>query len=194
MVTPAESFTEAEYLALEAVSQTKHEFVNGIIVAMAGARPAHNKLAANLTAAIVAITRGSPCAALTSDQRVHIPATGMYAYPDLTVACGEEKYKDDNPPSLLNPTIVFEVTSRTTEDYDRGTKFLHYQAIPSLREYVIVSHRQRRIEHHRELDSGQWLTTVYTDDSALVELPALGGTFKLADVYDRVDLDEGAPD
>ncbi len=178
-------------MALEALGETKHELANGTIISMAGARPAHNKLAANLTAAVVALTRGSSCAALTSDQRVHVPATGMYAYPDLTVACGDEKYENDNPPSLLNPTIVFEVTSRSTEDYDRGTKFLHYQAIASLREYVIVSHRERRIEHHRRLDSGQWLTTVHTGDAAEVELVALGGKFKLTDVYERVELDEG---
>jgi Uma2 family endonuclease len=191
MVTPAESFTEAEYLALEAVAETKHEFVNGVIVSMAGAKPMHNALAANLTAVVNGLLRGSACIALTSDQRVHVPATGLYAYPDLTVACGERKYKDDKPPSLLNPTILFEVTSKSTEDYDRGTKFLHYQGIESLREYVVVSHREKRIEHHRRLESGQWLETIYSAEGDKIELPVLAGSFTLGDVYDRVDLSEG---
>ena len=191
MITPAQGFTEAEYLALEAAGDTKHEFVNGVIVSMAGARPAHNALAANLTAVVGALLRGSQCIALTSDQRVHVPAPGLYAYPDLTVACGERSYKHDRPPSLLNPTIVFEVTSDSTEDYDRGTKFLHYQGIVSLSEYVLVSHREKRIEHHRRLDTGQWLSTIYSAEGDRIELPALGASFALADVYDRVDLNEG---
>ena len=191
MVTSAQIFTEAEYLALEAAGDTKHEFVNGTIVSMAGARPVHNALAANLTMVVGALLRGGRCIALTSDQRVHVPATGMYAYPDLTVACGEREYRGDNPPSLINPTILFEVTSKSTEDYDRGTKFLHYQGIASLREYVVVSHRERRIEHHRRLDSGQWLSTIHSADDARGDLPALGGSFLLADVYERVGLNEG---
>lgn len=190
MVTAAQTFTEAEYLALEAAGETKHEFLNGGVVAMAGATPVHNALAAKLTVAVGILLRSRDCIPLTSDQRVHVPATGMYAYPDLTVACGERKYKNDNPPSLLNPTILFEVTSKSTEDYDRGTKFRHYQGIESLREYVVVSHREKRIEHHRRLDSGQWLETIYSADGDEIQLLAVAGSFKLGDVYDRVDLNE----
>ena len=129
-------FTEGEYLALERVSDRKHEFVGGAIVAMAGARPPHNILAANMTSALVALGRGQGCVTMTSDQRVHVPKTGLYAYPDVTVACGERRYDGNEPPSLLNPTLLVEVTSDSTEDYDRGTKFLHYQAIATLEEYV----------------------------------------------------------
>jgi Uma2 family endonuclease len=183
-------FTEAEYLALERVSERKHEFVAGAIVAMAGARPPHNVLAANATAALVTITKGSACVTMTSDQRVHVPSTGLYAYPDVTVACGERRYDANEPPSLLNPTLVVEVTSESTEDYDRGTKFLHYQAIPSLSEYVIISHRERRIDHFRRLDDGQWLATTRTGEGD-VAMPVLGGSLTLADVYAGVDFEEG---
>jgi Uma2 family endonuclease len=192
MTAPSsKGFTEAEYLALESASDTKHEFLDGAIVAMAGGKPAHNALAANMMAALVALTRGKGCLVLSSDQRVHVPATGLYTYPDVTVACGERRYRDDTPPSLLTPTLLVEVTSDSTEAHDRGTKFLHYQAIPSLCEYVIVSHRERRIDHLRRLESGQWLATAYSRDDDAVALPALGGTVCLGDVYAGIDLAEG---
>ena len=122
-----------------------------------------------------------------------MPATGLYTYPDATVACGERRYKDDTPPSLLTPTAIVEVTSVSTEDYDRGTKFLHYQSIASLREYLIVSHRERRIDHHCRLESGQWLVTGHTAADAEIALPALGGSVRLAEIYAGVDLHEGEP-
>lgn len=191
MTATATRFTEAEYLALEAASETKHEFVNGAIVAMAGAKPAHNALAVNVAAALLGLVRGRGCVVLSSDQRVHVPATGLYTYPDVAVACVERRYKDDDPPSLLDPTCLVEVTSDTSEDDDRGSKCVHYQAIESLREYIVISHRERRLDHHRRLESGQWLYTAHTLTGASIELPALGGSIRLADVYDGVDLAEG---
>jgi Uma2 family endonuclease len=184
-------FTEAEYLALEGASETKHEFVYGAIVAIAGASPAHNALAVNIAAALVALARPRHCLVLNSDQRVHVSATGLYTYPDVTVACGERRYGAGNPASLLTPTLIVEVTSATSEDYDRGTKFLHYQGIPSLQEYVIVSHREWRIDHQRRLVSGQWLSTAHLGIDAVLELTGLGGSIRLADVYADVDLAEG---
>ena len=107
------------------------EFIDGAIVAMAGARPPHNMIAANVTAALVVLTRGRGCVTMTSDQRVHVPATHLYAYPDVSVTYGKRRYSDDDPPSLLNPTVLVEVTSDSTEDFDRGTKFIHYQPSPN---------------------------------------------------------------
>ncbi len=187
------SFTETEYLALEKASDRKHEFVDGAIVAMAGARPPHNALASNISAALVALTRGRGCLTLNSDQRIHIPATRLYAYPDVTLACGERRYDDADPPSLLNPTVIVEVTSDSTEDFDRGTKFLRYQSVAELRHYVIVSHRERRIDHFRREGDGQWHLTTHTREDALLALPEHGGAIVLADVYGGVDLEEGRP-
>jgi Uma2 family endonuclease len=192
MSTPvATRFTEAEYLALERASDRKHEFVDGAIVAMAGARPEHNMLAANVTAALVVLGRPRGCATMTSDQRVHVPSTGLYTYPDVTVVCGERRFDRGEPPSLLNPTLVVEITSDSTEDYDRGKKFLHYQAIAELREYVIVSHRQARIDHYRRAEGG-WLLTTCTERNGAVTLAALDGALALADVYPGVlPVDQG---
>lgn len=186
-------FTEPEYLALEAVGDNKHEFAGGVVTAMAGATPVHNALCVRLSAALLGLSAGRDCVVLSSDQRVHVPATGLYAYPDVSVACGERRYKDDKPPSLLNATVLVEVTSASTEDYDRGKKFLHYQGIESLREYVVVSHREQRIDHHRRLDSGQWLVTAHLADDALIEMSSLGGAIRLRDVYAGLDLTEGEP-
>ena len=188
MAASATRFTEVEYLALEAVSDTKHEFVNGSIVGMAGATAAHNALSANAIVALAAVVRGRGCLVLTSDQRVHVPTTGLYAYPDVTVACGERRYKNDKPPSLLNPDLIVEVTSPTTEDFDRGSKFVHYQAIESLREYVVVSHSERRVDTYRRTDSGHWVYAAFKADDAF---EALGGSIKVADLYAEVDLAEG---
>ncbi|MCC6521077.1 MAG: Uma2 family endonuclease [Polyangiaceae bacterium] len=185
-------FTAAEYLALEKASTTKHELVDGAILAMAGARPPHNILAANVTMAVGPLARAHGCVTMTSDQRVHVPATGLYTYPDVTVACGERRYDDGDPPSLLNPTILVEVTSDSTEDFDRGKKFLHYQAIRELREYVLVSHRERRIDHYHRVDQGEWHLTTRTGEAERVELPSLGGSVLVADVYGDVALDEGS--
>jgi Uma2 family endonuclease len=185
-------FTESEYLALEQASDRKHEFIDGAIVAMAGARPAHNALTSTISSALVVLTRGRGCLTLSSDQRVHVPATKLYTYPDVTVACGERRYDNGSPPSLLNPTVLVEVTSDTTEDFDRGKKFLHYQSIAELRDYVIISHRERRIDHfHREGD-GQWRLTTHTSEGATVDLHEHGGSIALADVYSGIDLNEGA--
>ncbi len=193
MSSPAPAqFTEAEYIALERVSERKHEYVAGNIVAMAGARPPHNLLAANILSALVQLCRSSSCVTLTSDQRVHVPTTRLYTYPDATVACGERKYDAGEPPSLLNPTAIVEVTSDSTEDFDRGTKFLHYQAISDLQEYLIVSHRERRMDHYHRLDGAEWRLSTVTDGFAAVTLPSLNGSVRLADVYDNVDLSEGS--
>ncbi|HKY36532.1 MAG TPA: Uma2 family endonuclease [Polyangiaceae bacterium] len=184
-------FTEAEYLALEAAGDHKHELAGGVVTAMAGATPVHNALCVRLSAALLALCGGRDCVVLSSDQRVHVPATGLYAYPGVSVACGERRYKNDKPPSLLNPVVLVEVTSDSTEDYDRGKKFLHYQAIESLREYMVVSHSEQRIDHHRRLDSGQWLVTAHLKEDALIEVGALSGTIRLRDVYGGLDLTEG---
>ena len=191
MTAAPTAFTEAEYLALERASDRKHEFIAGRIVAMAGARPAHNALATNISAALVLLTRSHGCLTLNSGQRVHVPATKLYTYPDVTLACGQRRYDDADPPSLLNPTLIVEVTSETTEDFDRGKKFLHYQSIAELRDYLIVSHRERRIDHFQREGDGQWRLTTHVRDEAVVDLPDHGGGICLGDVYAGVDLDEG---
>lgn len=177
-------YTEDEYIELERRAEIKSELINGEIFAMAGAKPRHNALAANVTAALVVRlrARGSSCLVFTSDQRVRSEATGMNTYADVSVACGPQfhaKHRD----TLINPTVIVEVLSKSTEGYDRGAKFAHYRTIPGFTEYVLVSQRGRQIEHFRRLESGQWLLTLLEGDDAVLELPSLGCEIPLAEIY-----------
>lgn len=194
---PAERhhYTEDEYVELERSAETKSELVNGEIFAMVGAKPRHNALAANVIAALAGRlrARGSPCLVFTSDQRVRSEATGIHTYPDVSVACGprfHEKYRD----TLINPTVIVEVLSTSTEGYDRGAKFAHYRTIQGFVEYVLVSQRGRRIEHFRRLESGQWLLTLLEEDDAVLELPSLDCAIPLAEIYAQTDLLYGDDD
>jgi Uma2 family endonuclease len=182
----------AEYLALERGSATKHELVNGEIMAMSGASPLHNLVAMNLGRRLAELLGAKPRVVLSSDQRVHVPATGLFAYPDLTVVCGPLELHPDDDHTLLNQKVIVEVLSDSTEGYDRGAKFAHYQSITSLEEYVLVSTREKRIEHYRHQGSGQWLLTVLVGDQAHVAFPALGGEVPVSSVYEKVESLTGA--
>ena len=138
--------SEDEYLALERKSETKHELINGVIVAMAGASYEHNTTAANLLVALGMRLRGRPCRPLGSDQRIHIPATGLYTYPDVSVVCGKPEFHSKDRDTLLNPRVIIEVLSDSTEAYDRGAKFAHYRGIPSLAEYALAAQDEPMIE------------------------------------------------
>jgi Uma2 family endonuclease len=186
--TTAVAIGEDEYLELERRSETKHELVKGQIVAMAGATFEHNTLAANTLAALGVLLRGKGCRAVGSDQRIHIPATGLFTYPDVTVVRGTPEFHSKDRDTLTNPRVLVEVLSDATERYDRGAKFAHYRSIPSLAEYVLVAQDEPRVEHFRRVETGQWLLTVASGEGARVELPALGCTLLVSDLYEGVVL------
>jgi Uma2 family endonuclease len=145
--------TYAEYLALEAQSSARHEYLEGEIYAMAGGSPDH----AALAAALIAILAGHlppGCRVFSSDLRIRIPATGLSTYPDAAVVRGRTQRADDDPLAVVNPVLLIEVTSPSTEDYDRGEKLRHYKHLPSLQEVVIASHREPRLTLHRRRDGG----------------------------------------
>lgn len=155
-VPHATRFTVKEYLALEAVAEIRHEFTGGQIVAMAGAELEHNQIAAHVLGELIAALGDRPCHVLGSDQRVHVEATGEYFYPDVMVTCLEPRLVDPRRRSLLNPQLIIEVLSETTERYDRGDKWLAYRTIPSLTDYVMISSTRREVEHHQRLPDGSW--------------------------------------
>lgn len=179
-------WTEDEYLARERHSDQKHEFFDGEVYAMAGATLRHNTLAANAIYLLTAMLRGKPCRTFTSDQRIHVPATGLYTYADGGVVCGEAQMHPKDALTLMNPTLLVEVLSPSTGGYDLGEKLQNYRAIASLREVLHVATNARYVMHHRRLDGGQWILTERRDGS--VELPALGGVIDLHDLYDKVDV------
>ena len=176
-VTPVET-----YLELERDADHKHEFVNGEIVAMAGAGPEHTYVQTALTVAIGSRLLGGPCEPHVSDARVRLDETGLYAYPDLTVSCGEAEFSDERPPSLLNPTVVFEVLSESTEMYDRGIKAAHYRQRASIREFVLLSTDAVRAEVYRRLPEGGWKIELVEGD-AVLSLPSLSVDVPLAEIY-----------
>ncbi|MCA9560748.1 MAG: Uma2 family endonuclease [Myxococcales bacterium] len=179
----------ADYLALEATAETKHEFVNGEIVAMAGATLEHEAVKVGLSTALVAALAkaGRPCITLGSDTRVRIDETGLYGYPDATVVCGRPDLdRTHAPPTLLNPQVVFEVLSPSTEAYDRGAKAGHYRQRASLMEYVLVSSTERSVEVLRRDEGGWWKTGIFTGDGR-VPLASLGIELALDDIYGQLE-------
>lgn len=149
-------WTPEEYLAWEQAQPTRHEYRDGEIFAMAGASPAHNDIVANVLGELREALRDKPCRARASDQRVKVPATGLYTYPDVLVMCGEAEYEAGEPPSLLNPTVIVEVLSDSTERDDRGKKFRNYRTIPTLQDYVLVAQDAVWIEHYIRGENGVW--------------------------------------
>lgn len=180
-------YTAEEYLALERAAETKSEFFDGEIFAMAGASARHNLIVANLIREAGNALKGRSCDVYASDMRVCSPS-GLWTYPDVTIVCGKPIFDDDELDILLNPTVLFEVLSRSTEAYDRGRKFRHYGTLESLREYVLVSQEQRWIEHFARQPDGRWLLTSVSEGR--VELPALDISLAVDEIYDRVTFDD----
>jgi Uma2 family endonuclease len=181
VAVPASSarFTENEYLALEVVAETRHEYVGGDIIGMAGAEIEHNQIAQNVKLALGNALSGKPCRILGSDQRIRVVETGEYFYPDVVITCLEPQLVGPAPRSLLNPQVIVEVLSPTTEARDRGPKWMAYQTIPTLRDYVMLAADRRRLEHYEREQDGKWTLTVLTDGACTLssgvkmEMPAL---------------------
>lgn len=177
------SFTFAEYVAQEQASDTKHELVNGEIFAMAGGTIEHGRLASRVTAALLAQLRGRPCEAFSSDVRVRVLATGLATYPDLSIVCGRLAHDPEDTNTIVNPIVLVEVLSDSTEAYDRGEKFAHYQRIPSLKEYVIVSQRSPRIEVFQRNEDGKSWTLYVAETSESVKLASIQCQIAVDEVY-----------
>ena len=181
-VPPRHRYTYAEYLAYEQDSGLKHEYENGEILAMAGGSRRHNALASRISAALEA-ARGAGCVAFQSDQKVRVLATGKATYPDATLVCGtiEGDAADPLGATITNPTLLVEVLSPSTEQDDRGNKWQHYQLIPSLQEYVLVSQSEARVEVYRRLASGFW---EYGDITTGTVQLSTGAALDLAKLYE----------
>jgi Uma2 family endonuclease len=183
-------YTPQEYLAIERATEHKNEYFNGEIFAMGGASERHNLIAGNVFASLHAQIKGKPCKVYSSDMRVKISATGLYTYPDIVALCGEASFDDEQHDTLLNPGVIIEVLSKSTEGYDRGEKFAQYRRIESLREYVLISQNKSRIEHYMRQSDNQWLMSEVSRLEERLDLPSINCTLLLSDVYDKVDLTE----
>ena len=171
-----------EYLARESEAEYKSEYVDGVVHAMAGASPLHNLIALNVGAELRSGLRGGPCLAYASDLKVATPNRKRLSYPDASVICGEPALVEGRKDVVTNPTVLIEVLSEGTAGYDRGPKFLAYQSIPGLQEYVLVSQDEPRVECYRRQGDGWFYTRVEGLDGAL-RLHSVGCELKLSEVY-----------
>jgi Uma2 family endonuclease len=189
---PKKRYTPEEYLASECRAEFKSEYFNGEIFAMAGASRQHVRIGRNLIARIDEQLHETPCEVLGSDMRVKISSTGLYTYPDVTITCGELQFEDKSVDTLLNPKVIFEIMSDTTEAYDRGKKFDHYRQIQSLSEYVLVSQTEPLVERYTRQPDDSWLLTVFKGLEAVLELESVACRLSLADVYFKVSFESEA--
>lgn len=179
---PHNPVTEEEYLAYDLASDGKNELVNGEILATSGASDAHNSVVWSLSGLLYQQLRGKPCRASVADMRVRVDETGLYAYPDLVVTCGPREFAPTTPETLLNPRVLFEVLSPSTEFYDRGAKTLHYRQRESVQEIVLVHPVKRSIEHYRRIAANDWRILHLTEGDLVLE--SIGATLPLATIFE----------
>lgn len=196
---PKRYFTPEEYLLLEERSPYKSQYINGEIFPMGedtssppsmmgGAAPNHVLVASNITISLGLQFRGRPCRVFNSDLRVAVEPGDIYTYPDVVALCGQPQYEPGRTPaSLLNPQLIVEVLSPSTEAYDRGEKFAYYQRLDSLTDYVLVAVDQMRVEHYARREGG-WNLTIHSRSTDRLVLANLACELPLADLYDKVDL------
>lgn len=187
---PQTSISVEEYLAGERISDQKHEYYAGVVFAFAGGSEQHNLIAGNVLASLHTQLRRRMCTVYPSDMRVKISRPGLYTYPDVVAVCGEALFEDEDRDTLLNPTVIVEVLSPSTENYDRGKKFQNYRTIDTLAEYVLIAQDTYHIEHYVRQPDQQWLLSEAVSLAATIELPSIQCTLVLADVYEKVQVDD----
>ncbi len=186
---PKTLLTEEEYLAIERAALYKSEYYKGEMFAMAGAREAHNLIAGNLFASLHLQFRGRRCRVYQSDMRVSIPGIPLYTYPDVSALCGEAQFRGDRRDNLLNPSLIAEVLSDSTESYDRGHKFELYQSIPTMREYLLISTDRVRVELYTLQPGEKWLLSTAKRLDETIVLESIGCRVGLTEIYDSVELE-----
>ena len=182
-------FTPEEYIALERKAHFKSEYFNGHIIAMAGASFKHSLIVSNISGELHVQFKGRGCSVHTNDMRVRPSLGDAYFYPDVVVVCGEPEFEDAVFDTLLNPILIVEVLSPSTERRDRGEKFTRYKHLASLQEYLLVSQDKVWVEHHRRHGT-QWVLSHYRAREDVLSLPSIGCELPLRDIYARVTVED----
>lgn len=186
--------TEAEYLAFEEASETRHEYSRGKIYAMTGGSLRHSILIATVITQLGIQLADRNCTVTSPDTRVHIASKGTYRYPDVTVFCGDPVYLEDRTDTILNPVVLVEVASPITALLDCSDKLLEYLQIDTLQAYLLVSQHEPLIERYLRHESGDWLYSIARGLDSAISIPEIGCTLPLAKVYQKVTFDEPDPD
>src|ERR1700728_1055327 len=187
MPSAATRVSPEEYLERERQAETRSEYRNGEIVAMASASFVHAQIISNLHFRIRLRLGRGPCGVFTTDLRLAVRAANLYTYPDVMVTCGEPDLADNRRDIVLNPVVLIEVLSKSTQDYDRGEKFASYRTIPSLMEYLTVAQDKVHIERHTRQPDQHWSLSEFTDPDAVITLSSINVELRVADVYEKVD-------
>jgi Uma2 family endonuclease len=187
MTAAVKQIALVEYLETERQSEERHEFFAGHVRAMAGASERHNLIASNANRAIAATLEKTDCRVYQSDMRVRTRST-LYCYPDVVVACGQRQFEGDRQDILLNPVLLIEVLSDSTEAYDRGQKFEHYQSIASLRTYVLIAQDRVHVDHFEKQPSGDWLLKSLSSLDSPLAVSSLGISVPVVDFYKKVEF------
>lgn len=180
--------TEEEYLQFERASLEKHEFFRGEVFARAGAGRRHNRIFTNVFGKLAFILHGKPCQPYGSDLRIHIPQNTLYTYPDISIICDEPRISEKDEDTVTSPTVLIEILSPSTKNYDRGDKFKLYRDIPTLREYILIDSQAISVEAFRINNLGHWELEEYNDLSENLSLPTLVITIPLTEIYSRTEI------
>jgi Uma2 family endonuclease len=187
MSSPKPSYlTPSEYLALERKADIRSEYIAGRMFAMSGASRRHNLIAGNFHRELSSQMRGRSCEAYVSDMRVKVSPAGLYTYPDIAAVCGEALFEDEQIDTLVNPTVIIEVLSDSTEAYDRGEKFAQYRRLEALSEYVLVAQDKIRIEHFRR-EGEEWVLSEVSAPEAILHLGSIDCHVEIAAIYEKVE-------
>jgi Uma2 family endonuclease len=188
-INPKLRITSQQYLDLERKAEVKSEYIDGEMFAMSGASREHARIVLNIASHLNSEFHGRPCEVYASELRTKVSQTGSYTYPDVVAVCGAAMFEDDHFDTLINPQVIMEVLSDSTESYDRGRKFAQYRTIESLRQYVLVSQIECRVECFNRQADGNWLYSEIADVEGSVELSAVATRIPLAQIYQKVDFD-----
>ena len=180
--------TVEEYLARERAAEYKSEYFDGEIFAMAGASEPHILIVNSIIAKLYAQLEHRPCKVYSNDMRLKVSPTGLYTYPDVVVVCGEAQFDDDEFDTLLNPTVIVEILSKSTEIHDRTTKFEHYSRLKSLQEYLLVAQNRPRVELFTKEGEGRWTLLTFENLEDVVKLASINCELALKDIYLKVDF------
>ncbi len=190
---PIPGLTPEQYLEIERAAEFKSEYYCGTMYAMAGGTYIHSLIIARINGLLFQRLEDGRCSVLNSDLRLRVSREGLYTYPDLTVVCGPPQFADDEKDILLNPSVIVEVLSKSTEAHDRGFKFAQYRRLQSLQEYVLVSQTEMRVENYLRRPAGKWELTDFAGPDAVCRLESLGCEIAVGDIYRNVPLEAEAP-
>ena len=186
---PKARITPQEYLELERKAEIRSEYFDGEMFAMSGAMLEHNTIVVNIARELSNQFFDRPCTVLVTDMRTKVEASGLYTYPDIVALCGEPEFEDEHMDTMINPQVIIEVLSESTESYDRGRKFAHYRNLNSLKEYFLVSQTEYRIERYERQTGDTWLYSECTDPNGSIELITVAARLSLSRVYHKVDFE-----